>query len=614
MSFFLSMARSALPAFVLMFCLPLMLAPIARAQAGTGKPYVLSRTIDLGGKVPKAAAFVPETSNIVVVEQAQSSKGTIMLFDYSTGSLVRSMNIPLQGMLATTDLHPEGIPKKAQPFRRMRPASLSAFSVHPTGQTLLLGSNSLVNKETLSQGHLSIIDLASGASVRSFPVRRHRHLAAAAFSPDGSKVAAIIMNSETNYGAAEGTLFVWEASTGREVFKVGSNGTTAVQFSPDGQSILTAGTHLCCVAFETDTATLELWDANTGKRISEIKRTGGYGFSLAKFSPDGRFIATSSSIGSEDAGRVNIWDVSTMQEALPLRGRTGHTFGMDFSPDGSRLITAANGFDQMNIWDLKTGAFVTSLQRKEGAKYVSTTFTFIAFHPQDNNFITAGGDGKLRLWEDAAKQRQVFSAELAAAQAGDAAAMARVQVLYREGRGTPKDVQQADDWLSRAAAAGDLSARTQLASILMSGDGSRQDCQAAGRELRAVLAAKPGGDAAAVMDTILAPLGGASATSGLSPQIQADLLETQAIEALRQKDYPAFLQNLCALEALDHIERLLPEERNELLFHRAAGLRAAGKPVAALSALNEYLNTAGSTGPSYTEALQLLRPLQDEAK
>ena len=43
-------------------------------------------------------------------------------------------------------------------------------------------------------------------------------------------------------------------------------------------------------------------------------------------------------------------------------------------------------------------------------------------------------------------------------------------------------------------------------------------------------------------------------------------------------------------------------------------LRAAGKPRAALAALNQYLNEAGNSGANYTAAIQMLRPLQEEAK
>jgi hypothetical protein len=117
-----------------------------------------------------------------------------------------------------------------------------------------------------------------------------------------------------------------------------------------------------------------------------------------------------------------------------------------------------------------------------------------------------------------------------------------------------------------------------------------------------------------LQDAVLDPIGGRDGLQSMSPQIQADLLEAQMLEALTKQEYPGFLAQLCAFEFLGHAERLPVEARRELLYHRAVGLRAGGKPQAALAALNQYLNEAGNAGASYTAAIQMLRPLQEEAK
>ncbi|MCR6663466.1 MAG: hypothetical protein NVV60_10075 [Luteimonas sp.] len=116
------------------------------------------------------------------------------------------------------------------------------------------------------------------------------------------------------------------------------------------------------------------------------------------------------------------------------------------------------------------------------------------------------------------------------------------------------------------------------------------------------------------MNKILSPIGGTSGAAGLSPQLQVDILESQLMDALHKQDYVTFLSNLCAFEALGHADILAPPQRIELLYHRAVGLRATGKPLAALMALNEYLNTAGNSGEEYQQAIMMLRPLQEEAR
>src|SRR4029079_13605791 len=94
----------------------------------------------------------------------------------------------------------------------------------------------------------------------------------ATFSPDGSRIIT---------ASRDGTARIWDAATGVQLFVLPQSGDfpTAI-FSPDGTRALTAG-------YGPNIGNV-LWDATTGKKIF---RVAGQGTSFVNFSPDGRTFA-----------------------------------------------------------------------------------------------------------------------------------------------------------------------------------------------------------------------------------------------------------------------------------------------------------------------------------
>ena len=64
-----------------------------------------------------------------------------------------------------------------------------------------------------------------------------------------------------------------------------------------------------------------------------------------EFSPDGTRLAA-----GHYGGTVKVWDLTTGQETLTLKGHTGMCTGLAFSPDGHRLISASADMT-VRIWD-----------------------------------------------------------------------------------------------------------------------------------------------------------------------------------------------------------------------------------------------------------------------
>ena len=323
---------------------------------------------------------------------------------------------------------------------------------------------------------------------------------------------------------------------------------------------------------------------------------------------------------------------ATGRQVMAIGRGEGPGMGLSFSADGARIATVSSD-RRVRIWDAVTGGLIGALPAHglvgNGIRLEVTPGNFVVlsetqvavvapeFAREGTSLVTSGLDGSVKVWVDAGEKsvadKAAFTADLSAAQAGDLEAMYRVMAAYRDGRGVERNGVVAAQWLTQAADGGHGPANLELANVLLWGDGGRQDCVAGGERLNRSIASGSA-DAGTQLDVVLAPLGGRQGAAALAPQIQADLLEAQIIEVLTRQEYPAFLANLCALEALGHADRLPIEARLELVYHRAAGLRAAGKPRAALAALNQYLNEAGNAGANYTQAIQMLRPLQEEAK
>jgi WD40 repeat protein len=153
----------------------------------------------------------------------------------------------------------------------------------------------------------------------------------AAFSPDGSRIAAAL---------SEGTLKVWDGAMRRELFTVTLDrsqavlrGSKALAFSPDGR-VFMAG---------LGDGHIKAWDLSTkGEVASTLAHPDGV--NSVTFSPDGRTFAT----GGSDRS-VKLWSASSFQQLMVLKGHTGSVMSVAFSPDGRELASAdANGV--IRVW------------------------------------------------------------------------------------------------------------------------------------------------------------------------------------------------------------------------------------------------------------------------
>ena len=235
-------------------------------------------------------------------------------------------------------------------------------------------------------------EAGAGKKIRTFTCQSDS-IRGLTFSPDGKAVAAAA-------GWKDGVIQVWDVTGGKERFVIGDLHFFALMaFSSDGSRLL-------AVQDEGDrkTKVVKSWDAVTGQELSTVQLADG-SMGPRAFSPDGtRFAAIMR--GDSDTERLRVWDLTTGQELPAFRGaREGWmTMSLDFSPDGTRLISAdkaaaGDGNHTATLWDAATGEKIRTFGR-----FLPGSPARPAISPDGLRLATGGGNevmGEVTLWDAA---------------------------------------------------------------------------------------------------------------------------------------------------------------------------------------------------------------------
>jgi WD40 repeat protein len=324
-------------------------------------------------------------------------------------------------------------------------ASLFGVAFSPDGKTVATAS---------FDKSVKLWDVANGKQIKSFegPSGHQSLVLCVAFSPDGQLLAS---------GGQDNTAKIWEVPMGTYLQELGhSDAVNALALSPDGLKLAGAGKDgtikiwtpadgkqilnltghagpVTGVAFNAVAApagqvlascgsdrTVRLWNPTDGQSLGTVLAHAGpvtgvvihpnnnaaysagedgtlkfwqlpialprplpphaEGVTALALSPDGSQVVSAS---ADKTIRV-----SSFGDGKPIRQLTGPGAGVRSVAVGQNLIAAGTADSRLWIWNASDGKPVSQTVAHGGA------VTGVAFHPQNNQLVTAGGDGLIKTW------------------------------------------------------------------------------------------------------------------------------------------------------------------------------------------------------------------------
>jgi WD40 repeat protein len=327
----------------------------------------------------EAAQKLAESEKQRAEEQAQSAAQLNKRARYLTGAFIIALLMALTALFFGSQARRTAITaqndKRIATSRELAAASLNNLDVDPERSILLAlqsvstthSADGTILPESLAALHQSIV-----ASPIRMTLNGHDTAALSGdYSPDGKQLATI---------GADGTVIVWDASTGKETLRLPGNtvpgdfvSSQRVSYSPDGKLLIACDANL-----------IKIYNPASGDLIQTLDGHSS-DVTAISISTDGKRIAS----GDRD-GSTKIWDALTGDSLLQLGRHTDAIENLTFSPDGRWLITASDDAT-MKIWDTRSGDLLQAYPD------FTNVVLGVTFSPDAKQFAVS--DGSIHVWQ-----------------------------------------------------------------------------------------------------------------------------------------------------------------------------------------------------------------------
>lgn len=192
----------------------------------------------------------------------------------------------------------------------------------------------------------------------------------AAVSPDGSKIAIRWGGPIRLYDA------VVPDKVHVELTPKPTDIAAAIEFSPDGQRLATAG----------NDGIVRLYNATTGELIRELDGHTKLVRTVA-FHPDGNQLIS----GGTDK-TIRVWDLDSGEESRQFVDPTYDQNSLAFSPDG-RHVLSGGYYSNVMLWNFESGTVVRHLQGHIAGVHRAV------FTPDGRHAVSGADDHTVRVWD-----------------------------------------------------------------------------------------------------------------------------------------------------------------------------------------------------------------------
>jgi len=209
------------------------------------------------------------------------------------------------------------------------------MALSPDGQKVVSGG---------WEGDLKLWDTNTSKVIAEWTGHTH-YVTSVCWSQDGGRVMS---------GSNDGTAKVWDTESGKTVLAIetGLSEVQAVVYSPDMTMIATGGESKDLKEF------IKIWDAKTGKLITNLKGHTGTVYCLA-WTADGREteheeIDSRTLISGSWDSSIRTWNTTTWQQIHVLTGHTSVVRDIAISPNGP-ILASASWDNTVRLCNLENG-------------------------------------------------------------------------------------------------------------------------------------------------------------------------------------------------------------------------------------------------------------------